>query len=444
MPQIELWEAPTEHVGGIVEPLIITPPLQQCEVCVVVPVRDEAETLFSSLRALAHQLDLAGNPLNPERYEIILLANNCSDDSAAIARRFAKQHPSLVLHVAEMTLPTSEAYIGRVRQILMDEAYRRLMALGRKDGVIASTDGDTSVAPTWIAANLSEIACGADAVGGRILTEYAGRAALDSTTRAHYLREVGYRYLVAELETYFDSDPYDPWPRHYQHFGASLAVTVQMYGQAGGLPPVRTPEDVAFYRALVRVNARFRHSPLVKVVTSARQVGRTTIGLASQLNQWATMGHQYQPFWVEPAPAIEARLQTRHALRALWRRTLNGYYPTSREITLLAHHLGVATEWLISELALPDSFGLLLERLEQRQQQEGVWVKRWPPVEIKQAIYHLRIRLNHLRETRSCQQHNCARQCEGLLPTQAAEYLRPARRGQADTVLPADHLGVAV
>lgn len=445
MSQIELREASTNQVDEIIEPLIITPPLQDCEVCVVVPVRDESETLLSSLHALAHQIDLAGNPLNRERYEIILLANNCSDDSAAIARRFAKQHSSLVLHVVEMTLPASEAYIGRVRQILMDEAHRRLITLGRRHGVIASTDGDTRVAPTWIAANLSEIACGANAVGGRILTERAGRAALDPSTREYHLREVGYRYLVAEIETYLDGDPYDPWPRHYQHFGASLAVTVQMYEQAGGLPPVRTPEDVAFYHALVRVNARFRHSPLVRVVTSARQIGRAKVGLANQLNEWATMGRQHQPFWVESAAAIEARLRARHELRGLWWRILDGYHPSRKDIAPLAHHLGITTELLMNELALPHPFGFLLERLEQRQQEEGVWVKRWPLVEIKQAIHDLRIQLDSLRRAQRRQQYNYARQWEqDLLPAKATEYLKPARRGQADTVLRTDYPNAAV
>jgi hypothetical protein len=390
----ELLAWPPQQVFS--KPLVLTSPLPQCEVCIIVPVRNEAENLEATLTALAYQTDLQGQPFNPKRYEIILLANNCCDDSAAIAQRFAEQHPALALHVVEITLPRTQAYIGRVRKILMDEAYCRLTMLGRRHGVIASTDGDTQVAPTWIAANLYEIACGVDAVGGRILTEHAGRHALDPITRSYYLREVGYRYLVAELETYLDNDPYDPWPRHYQHFGASLAVTAQMYEQAGGLPPVRTPEDVAFYRALVRANVRFRHSPLVRVRTSARKIGRTNLGLANQLSEWAAMGSQNQPFLVESAAAIETRLRGRHGLRMLWWRFLNGYQPTFKDITPLANDLEVAAGWLMQELMLPHTFGLLIERIEQHQQ-AGDWIKRWPLVDIKQAISDLRLRLDCLR-----------------------------------------------
>ncbi len=150
--------------------LVSEPPLTQCEVCVIVPVRNEAETLAATLKALTYQIDLEGKKLDWQRYEVILLANNCSDNSAEVARYFARLHPELVLHVVELTLPPAEAYIGRVRQILMDEAYRRLVYNGREQGIIASTDGDSQVTPMWIAANIAEIAAGADAVGGRIYT----------------------------------------------------------------------------------------------------------------------------------------------------------------------------------------------------------------------------------------------------------------------------------
>jgi glycosyltransferase involved in cell wall biosynthesis len=380
------------------QPLVSKLPLTQCEVCVIVPVRNEAETLEATLNALNYQIDLEGKRLDLQRYEVILLANNCSDNSAEVARNFARLHPQLVLHVAELTLPPAEAYIGRVRQILMDEAHRRLIYIGRKHGIIASTDGDSQVTPTWIAANLAEIEAGADAVGGRIYTTKSDRATLNPYAKACYLREVGYRSLIAELEAYIDPDPYDYFPRHYQHYGASLAVTAQMYKQAGGLPAVRTPEDVAFYQALLRVNARFRHSPLVKVVTSARQTGRAALGLSNQLNQWTAMGIDEQPFLVEPIKAIALRLQVRHQLRLLWSGILNGYQPNTTQIAQIADDLGITAQWLAKELMQPCTFNLLFEKIEQRQEQEGIWAQRWQKVEIREAIAQLRLDLNRLRK----------------------------------------------
>ena len=387
------------------QPVVQTPPLPQCEMCVIVPVRNEAEMLPGTLNALLHQIDLQGRPLDHPSYEVILFANNCQDDSVAIARHFASQHPHFVLHVIAKQLPQSKSNIGWVRKQLMDEAYRRLMLLGYSRGVIASTDGDTQVAPDWIAATLHEIANGADAVGGRIVTNRRDRMALVPYARACHLREVGYRFLVAELEFYFDHDPFDPLPRHFQHYGASLAVTAEMYQQAGGMPVVKTSEDVALYQALMRSNARFRHSPLVRVTTSARQVGRAESGLADQLSAWADMGHQQQAFFVEPAGAILTRYQAHHELRQLWQRQLNGYLLTLKEVALPANRLGVNANWLKCALLQHASLNALFEAVEQQQTQEGIWRQRWALVRIEQAIADLRILLEPLRKQSKQQQY---------------------------------------
>lgn len=385
--------------GRDLQPLIPEPPVPSCEICVVIPVRDEAQSLAATLYALTHQVDCSGQPFDHRRYEIILLVNNCCDDSAAVARQFAQQHPTLHLHVVEITLPAVEAHVGRARQLLMDEAYRRLTSLGRGQSVIASTDGDTRVAPTWLAATLDQIEQGADAVGGRILLDRTECAALDRNTWRSHLRYIGYRCLVAELEAYLDADPHDPWPRHYQHFGASLAVTPQMYERVGGLAAVRAEEDVAFYRALVRADARVRHSPAVRVVTSARPTGRTPLGLAARLSEWQVMEQQHLPYLVESVPALEARLRARYRLRLLWQRTRLGQLP-ERDLASLASGLCLPATWLADELNLRPSFGLLLERIEQHQRSVDTALKRWPLVEVRQAISELRLRLERLRQER--------------------------------------------
>ena len=380
--------------------LVESPPLAQCEVCVIVPVRNEAQLLEACLSALAHQVDLQGRSLDFRQYEVILLANNCSDDSVAIAQQFSQLHPEFRLHIIELVLPPAAAYIGRVRQMLMDEAYHRLASLGlanlgSKCGIIASTDGDTQVAPNWIAATLLEISRGVDAVGGRIVADSVSCEALDPQVKLRYLRGDYYHQLVVELEAYLDPNPHDRWPRHAQHYGASLAVTAQMYAHVGGMPAARTPEDVAFYRSLQRVGARFRHSPLVTVTTSARQTVRTEGGFAAQLNQWATMG-QDRVFLVESAAAIESRFQVRRQLRQIWREMSNGYQSTSADLTSLANTLGVCKRWLWTQLTQPQPFELLFDRIEVRQQQDG-YQQRSSLVDLDRAIEDLSTRLQSLR-----------------------------------------------
>lgn len=378
---------PIIDVRNFKKSLISTPPLPQCEVCVIVPVKDEAQSLTQTLAALANQTCLAGKPLDPLSYEIILLANNCTDESAAIARQFAQQHPQLVLHVAEISLPPEKAYIGHVRKLLMDEAADRLMSLGRRLGIIASTDGDTQVSATWIAANMHEIASGVDAVGGRIITDRHSRHQLSLPAKTFLLQEVGYRSLVAQMESYLDPDPYDPLPRHYQHYGASLAVTAQMYAKSGGIPPVRTPEDEAFYQSLLRVNARFRHSPLVRVTTSARATGRSPVGLANQLRKWTAMSVD-AAFKVEPADVTISRFQSRQKLRSLWQQRAHGNRCSFKEIEPLAGNLGVRTDWLLDQMVRSQTFGGLFEKVTQHQRQD--WLSGKPLIDVRTAMGELR------------------------------------------------------
>jgi Glycosyl transferase family 2 len=367
--------------------LIATPPLPECEFSAIVPVKDEAQTLWETLAALADQTELNGQPLHLQRYEIIVLANNCTDGSAAIARQFAAEHPRLVLHVAELNLPPAQAYIGYVRKLLMDEAYDRSIGLGRRRGIIASTDGDTKVATTWVAATIQEMNSGVDAVSGRILTDRSSRHKLSTQARTCFLQEVGYRSSIAQMESHLDPDPDDPLPRHFQHYGASLAVTAEMYAKAGGLPPVKTPEDEAFYQALMRVDARFRHSPLVRVTTSARAAGRSPVGLANQLSKWTQMSGD-AAVKVEPAAAIVARFGARRKLRYLWHRLWAGYQVSHPELAQLANKLGVPDRWLLAEFDRSPTFGRLFERVTQHQQQHNP--PCWQPIEIQTATRDLR------------------------------------------------------
>lgn len=380
---------------------IPVPPLPQTQVSVIVPVRDEAETLPQTLLALAHQVDFAANPLMAGCYEVIVFANNCTDASAAIAHRFARQYPHVPIHVVEQTLAQPDAQIGRVRQLLMDEAYRRLKGLGLQRGVIASTDGDSRVDRRWIAAMLHEIEQGADAVGGRTVIDRAERATLDTATRASYLRFVGYRYLIKRLEDYLDPDPFDRAPRHYQFFGANFAVTHSMYAQAGGMPPVPSGEDVAFHDALVGVGAKVRHSFLMRVTTSARHQGRASMGLADRLSQFQSLGQRRQAFRVASAAEIEARLLARRHLRRYWLQA--GQSPRALSQARLVR---LASQWAVpvGELhqAIDQSLtmGELIQRVERCQQACGLWQQRWPQVPIEVAIADLRLCLERWRQRR--------------------------------------------
>ena len=323
---------------------------------VIIPAKDEADNLPATLAAFAAQTDLRSRPLVPGSFEIIVLANNCEDDTVATVRHVARQYPRLVLHAAELHLPPRQANVGQARRLLMDEACYRLHLAGQPTGLIASTDADTRVAPTWLAANLAEVEAGADAVGGRILTDTPRLGTCP--VRRTQLRDATYHLLRARLERLIDPNPADPWPCHHQHFGASLALTARAYQLVGGLPTVRFLEDEALWRALHRHDLRLRHSPAVQVVTSDRQYGRVEVGLSWQLREWAYLNEEQREPTVENPAQLVALWQARHLLREWW---LGGRRPAA--FGAIAELLLISPDALRGQLRRARTFGKCWEKL---------------------------------------------------------------------------------
>ncbi|HEX6144918.1 MAG TPA: glycosyltransferase, partial [Geminicoccaceae bacterium] len=270
-----------------IDHLLDVPPHPDLAAVVVVPVHDEAGHLPHLIEALAGQraVEAAGGR---HGYEVILLFSDCRDGSPEVAAAAARRFPDFVLHRVDVGPDGAALNVGMARRLLMDAAVRRLRKVGReRRGVILTTDADTCVAPDWLAANLGEIEAGADAVGGQVLVQPADLARLEPGLRRRYLLHHAYQRLISHLEGLIDPDPEDPLPRHHQHASASLAVAAQTYLEAGGMPALASGEDEAFWRALRRSGARFRHSVRVRTLTSGRLDGRLVAGLAPTIKSWS-------------------------------------------------------------------------------------------------------------------------------------------------------------
>lgn len=368
----------------------IIPP--ECRISIGIPARDEAEYLHKTLEAFAKQKNLKGLPLDKEIFEIVLLLNNCSDDSLEIARNFKAENQNLNFHIAEINTSKENANGGFIRRILLDELYFRLTENGRKDGIIMTTDGDTQIADDWIAANVFEIENGADAVGGRINFAESELEKMNRAARKLHLLDEEYRLLVAKLEDHLDHLAHDPFPRHHQHFNGSFAVKGEIYKKAGGVPQVSCMEDVAFYEALLRIDAKFRHSTLVNVYTSARASGRTEIGLSTQINDWINLSEQGEDFLVESAAFIEERLKLRNDLRKIWQKKAAKESVEIAELQKIASRLFVSLDDLSKGLQKQNSFGAFLEKaFQNRSEQENQLVP------VGEAVKALRKKTKNLR-----------------------------------------------
>jgi hypothetical protein len=278
--------------------------------------------MATTLDAFARQTDLEGDFLNPTNFEVLLLMNNCTDGSANKAVEWAADNPEIALHIVEREFAGESAHVGTARRWLMDTAWHRLTnRQSKRDPVsaILSTDSDTTVRPDWIVQNLKALEDGSDAVGGVIFLKEDELQTLPPGARRAYRDDRTYQSLVARLEDMLDPQDGDPWPRHLEHFGASLACTPEAYAKAGGMPDVQPLEDVAFVNRLRRHGARLRHAPPVGVFTSARFDGKAQIGLSFQLRKWQALSDRNEPHLVPSARWLIHRFETMSKLRQLYR-----------------------------------------------------------------------------------------------------------------------------
>ena len=235
---------------------------------VVVPARDEAARLGACLAALAAQEHLPAGS-----WEVVVVLHRCVDATPSVVRRFVESTPLPVVH----TLVCSDGGVGRARRLGMEHAYQLLDAVGRPDGLIATTDADTVVAPDWLAVQLRLLDEGAGAIGG--LIELDSEEASTLTGQAVDERRTRASARMATVLAGPDGDRAE----HHHFSGASIGVSATAYRRAGGLPPLDALEDEALARALRSTGTPITRSASVRVRTSARRDSRAPRGLAVDL-----------------------------------------------------------------------------------------------------------------------------------------------------------------
>jgi hypothetical protein len=131
-------------------------------------------------------------------------------------------------------------------------------------------------------------------------------------------RECEYDELLDEIRATLDPDPADPWPRHTEDSGASIAVTLDAYFKVGGFPNVPMGEDRAFIAALRRIDARIRHSRDVRVMVSGRIDGRAVGGMADTIRRRLAKSDEVMDERFEAARIATKRAWIRGFFRRIW------------------------------------------------------------------------------------------------------------------------------
>ena len=279
---------------------------------VAIPARNEAERLPRLVRALAAQTWLADRARS---LEVVVVLNNCRDGSASVLEAAARDHPQLRVRILEVDFSSLQANAGTARRLALETA--RAHAADPARTVLLTTDADGTPHRGWVDANLRSIADGADLVGGLIVGDKAEEALLGDGFCRRAERQAAYAGLCDRLTATLDPLPYDPWPRHHDHTGASLAVRAAIYDAVGGLPALPRREDLAFVSRVRASGYRLRHDPNVVVTVSARTFGRARGGMADCLKSWIAAEAAGRPHLVESPVRVRQRALRRRLLRSL-------------------------------------------------------------------------------------------------------------------------------
>ena len=291
------------------------------KVVVAVPARNEEERLPACIRALNAQTGLKGCPAS-----IVVMLNNCTDDSLATLSGI-KDQMRLPTWAVSIELPGALANAGHARKAAMDYAA----SIMDRDGIILTTDADTIPDADWVQNNLAEFDTGADAVAGFVTADPEELSRLPAPILERGALEWEYQNIAAEIESWADPRPYDPWPRHNQNCGASAGITRRFYQRIGGLPPAPVGEDRALFEEVRKRDGHVRHSLAAHVVTSARTQGRAFGGMADALRLRDDPNYPCDDI-LETALQTLRRNKLRSKCRKLW---------LAGDFNRIAHLLGV-------------------------------------------------------------------------------------------------------
>lgn len=275
---------------------------------VCVPARNEERRIATLLRALADQNI-------PEPVHVVLCINNSSDSTEAAARMAAAEAGRRIrLRIVTHRFPVNLAHAGSARRAAMDAGADWM---DDDDAVLVSTDADCRPPRDWLSSNLANAAPDR-IVGGRIELDEA-EAARWPMLFALRRRFDLYWSRVRAIEDAVDPVPWDLPPRHGDHTGASLSLSVGLYRAAGGVPVIASGEDRALVTAAIAAGGQLVHPFDVWTRTSPRPDGRALGGMAEEMARWQQSGTD------GAAPRVPAY---RHwHCRALWRRSLRRDLP---------------------------------------------------------------------------------------------------------------------
>jgi len=255
---------------------------------VALPVLAESDRLFLTLGDLA-----ANGPALLAKTLVLCVVNNrapefageadCADNQRTLAMLadFASTHPLLRLSWVDAASPGCELGpkegVGLARKIGLDWALQCLRDVGAAGGPLICLDGDTRVAPDYLAAIHRFFS---DESRWAAVVDYAHPLAGDGEeSRAILAYELFLRYQ--ELALHYGGSPY-----YYPAIGSTMICTGAAYAAAGGMNRRQAGEDFYFLQQLAKTGRVDRIREAV-VAPASRPSHRVPFGTGRKVGAFA-------------------------------------------------------------------------------------------------------------------------------------------------------------
>ncbi|TQI71415.1 glycosyl transferase family 2 [Gramella sp. Hel_I_59] len=340
------------------------------ELSVCIPARNEAQTIWKTLTALANQL--SGDKAVPTQlYEVLVLCNNCNDDTVELCKVFQELNPEFPFYIYVTNNPANNN-VGAARKVLMDLASERLT----DNGFIIMTDADTIADKNWLHSFLKLQTEPVDLVCGQIIPDMKG---LNTKAKKNLFENRHYLDLVSRLESEIYPQQSDPWPRHSHNSGPNMAVRNLVYKNIGGIPPIACLEDIALYQKVISSGYAVKHAMEPMVTTSCRSSSRVPGGFGSQIQNWSA----------SKTENVEGYAKLRERFTAF--AEIRQYYsqPFEELLNSIGHRLKIQKQMLRSLIEKHHSSNSLVIYLENFLEDHSPWNAAHPNINIAEAIHEL-------------------------------------------------------
>ena len=284
---------------GFCERQVLTPPLRDLGLVMVVPCFNEPD-LIVSLDSL-WQCERPGCAV-----EVIVVVNspaNCSDEirsqnettlQQAAAWRKSHSDNRFSLHLLHFPgLPPKQAGVGLARKISMDEAARRFDDIGNPSGLIVSFDADCRCQRNYLTSIERHFQRNLRSPGCSIYFEHPLSGELGSAVdHAIAGYELHLRYYVQALR-------YAGFPHAHHTIGSCMAVRAGVYKKQGGMNKRQAGEDFYFLQKIIALG-HFTDLTETTVIPSPRCSDRVPFGTGKAVRDYLTDGQS----WTYPLEAF--------------------------------------------------------------------------------------------------------------------------------------------